>query len=397
MQVRPLLLLALTLTTLLVGALGAPAAQARKVPFGFFGVFSDLSSIRLSDVSQRRERDLMVRSGVESVRLLVSWQATQRHRTFDEIPPAQRKRYANIGGVPTDFSDIDYAIGLYAAKGIQILPVVAFSPAWASTDAFTPGAHPADVGAYGRFLTALVNRYGPRGTFWPGREAPRSARIRRWQIWNEPDLPFMWGDDSRHFAPEYVSLLRAARRAVKGADPGAKIVLGGLTSSVTWPRVWDALDAVYRAGGRGLFDIAAIHPYTRTPQGVLEIVRRTRNVMSRHGDSRTPILLTEFSWSSRKGHARRLATWEVSRAQQARNLASTYSLLAANRSRLRIAGAYWFAWLTNDRTQFWSFWSGLRKILVSRKIESKPALGAYRRIARRLEGCGKRRLANRCG
>ncbi len=397
LRVRLPLTLALSCAALAAGFFVAPAAQARKVPFGFFGVTSDVSSIRISPTAQRRERDLMVRSGVESVRVLVSWQATQRHKSFSEIPKRKRKRYTSVGGIPTDFGDLDSVIGLYSAKGLSVLPVVAFSPPWASTNAFMPGAQPADVGAYGRFLTALVKRYGPHGKFWRKHKAPRSARIRRWQIWNEEDLPFMWGNEARNFAPEYVPLLRAARSAVKGSDHGAKIILGGLTSSISWPQVWDALDAVYKAGGRGLFDLVAIHPYTKTPEGVLEIARRTREVMDRNGDPRTPILLTEFSWSSRKGHSRRLATWEVTRAQQAKNLTKAYSLLAANRRKLHIDGAYWYAWLTNDHTQFWSYWSGLRKILVSRKIQAKPALAAYRRAARRYEGCTKRKLATRCG
>ena len=387
----------LTLALLLAGALVPSAASASRVPFGFFGTFTDLSSIRLPDATQRRERDLMIRSGVESVRVLVSWQAAQRHHDFSEIPASQRGLYTNVDGIPTDFRAIDYAIGLYASKGLLVLPVVAFSPPWASTNPFQPGAHPRDLAAYGRFVAALARRYGPQGTFWSSHPAPPASRIRRWQLWNEEDLPFMWGNRARRFAPQYVPLLRAGRTALKAVDPGATIVLGGLTSSITWPQVWNALNAVYKAGGRRLFDVVAIHPYTRTPEGVLEIVRRTRAVMRRNGDARKPILLTEFSWSSRKGHARRLATWEVTRDQQARNLVRAYGLFAANRRRLGIEGAYWYSWLTNDRTPFWSYWSGLRRLQTARRIVSKPALAAYAKTALQFEGCRKRLMADRCG
>jgi hypothetical protein len=87
----------------------------------------------------------------------------------------------------------------------------------------------------------------------------------------------------------------------------------------------------------------------------------------------------------------------VGRAQQARNLAQAYALLAANRRSLNIDGAYWYTWLTTDSTPFWSYWAGLRKILRSRSIVSKPAHAAYVRAARRYEGCRKTSMANRCG
>jgi hypothetical protein len=205
----------------------------------------------------------------------------------------------------------------------------------------------------------------------------------------------MW--TTRNFAPGYVALLREARRALKSADRRAQVVLGGLTSSITWPRVWDALDAVYRAGGGGLFDFIALHPFTRTPSGVVEIIRRSRRVANRHGERRRPILVTEFSWTSRARRGRRgLATWEVSRAQQARNLTQAYRLLVHNRSSLRIAGAYWYSWLTTDTRPFWSYWAGLRTILRSRRIVSKPAHQAYQAAARRYQGCRKSAFANRC-
>ena len=337
----------------------------------------------------------MTVNGVESARILVSWPDAQPYRTMAEVPRRQRSRYRLMGGVPTDFSRIDPTIALLAARGIRILPVVAHAPGWASANVFQIGANPRDLEAYGRFVALLVHRYGPRGTFWRTHRAPFSTRFRQWQIWNEPDLPFAWTDQARNFAPEYVALLRVARQHVKRADPRAQIVLGGLTSSQTWPYVWGALDAVYRAGGRGLFDVAAIHPFTRTPRGVLEVVRRTRAVMASHGDGRLPLLITEFSWSSRRGRGRRLASWEVSRAQQARNLAETYTLFVRYQRSLRIRGAYWFAWMTIDRNPFWSYWAGLRKA-VGGQGESKPALSAFRRTAQRFEGCRKVTLATRC-
>ena len=38
-------------------------------------------------------------------------------------------------------------------------------------------------------------------------------------------------------------------------------------------RSWDSIAAVYRAGGKGVFDVVAIHPYTYEVRNVLRIVQ----------------------------------------------------------------------------------------------------------------------------
>ena len=84
--------------------------------------------------------------------------------------------------------------------------------------------------------------------------------IREWQIWNEPNQPvFNWSDQP--FAADYVALLRDAGAAIKAVDPGAKIVLAGLVGTS-----WTALQTVYQAGGKSLFDVVAIHPFTLDPE-----------------------------------------------------------------------------------------------------------------------------------
>ena len=71
-------------------------------------------------------------------------------------------------------------------------------------------------------------------------------------------------------------------------------------------RSWDSLAAVYRAGGKGVFDVAAIHPYTYKVRDVLRIVEYARRALDRAGDADRPLWLTEVTWSSgkRPGHRR---------------------------------------------------------------------------------------------
>ena len=95
--------------------------------------------------------------------------------------------------------------------------------------------------------------------------------------------------------------LRAVAAGVRSADPGATIVLAGLTN-----RSWLALRQLYKFGARGLFDVVALHPYTRRAEDVLKLVRFARRVMAKHGDGRLPVWITELSWPAAQGRARLL-------------------------------------------------------------------------------------------
>jgi hypothetical protein len=143
-------------------------------------------------------------------------------------------------------------------------------------------------------VRALAERYGRHGSFW--RERPRLPRLAltEWQLWNEPTMQSCWL--TQPFASDYVALVRATHRALRKVDPRAHIVLAGLVYES-----WDALDLLYRAGGRRWFDALALHPFTRRPGDVLRIIERNRTVMARHRDGRKPIYLSELSWPSSRG------------------------------------------------------------------------------------------------
>ena len=108
---------------------------------------------------------------------------------------------------------------------MTVLPLVLYAPAWDAAKNRTGYSIPKRPGPYADFLAALVKRYGPHGTFWSGRSGAR-VPIRSWRIWNEPNLGYSW---PQPFARGYVSL-SSDHAAIKRADPGAKVVLGGLTN-----------------------------------------------------------------------------------------------------------------------------------------------------------------------
>ena len=63
-------------------------------------------------------------------------------------------------------------------------------------------------------------------------------------------------------------------------------------------------------------------------------------------------------------------------------------LLARARKRLRIERVFWYTWLSREDSPNSFDYSGLRRVRDG-KVISVPALGAFRKAARRLQGCAK--------
>jgi hypothetical protein len=350
----------------------APAGAAeRRVPQGWLGVTVDGPMTAEDD----GEWDRMVPAGVEQVRIAFRWYQIQPEPGL------------------LDFSGSDALVAAAARRGIGVLPVVEQTPAWAALRPGTLTSAPRDPAAVEAFLAALVERYGPRGSFWAERpELPRLP-IRAWQIWNEPNLPGVWSE--RPYARSYVATLRAAAAGVRKADPGATVVLAGVVN-----RSWVALRKLYGAGARGLFDAVAIHPYTRKPRNVIRLVQLARREMRKHGDGKLPIWITELSWPaarsrSAKGKVNRRFGIEVTAAGQATRLGVALERLAAARKRLRIGQVSWYTWLSAEAGPSPFDWSGLRRVRDGERV-SVPALAVFRRAARILQGCAKARDARRC-
>jgi hypothetical protein len=334
------------------------------------------------------EWDGMVGAGVESVRTAVRWYELQPYGSAEEVPAADAPRFRDAGGVPTDFGALDATVAAAAARGLAVLPVVQATPGWAARRPGDITSPPADPAAFGRFLATLVARYGPAGSLWAERPGLPRVPVRAWQVWNEPNLTRYWSEQP--FARSYVRLLRAARTALRAADPAATVVLAGLPNES-----WTALRRIYQAGGRDSFDAVALHPYTRRPSDVVRTVRYARRVMRKRGDARKPIWVTELSWPAAKGKVDRPVGFEVTDAGQAVRLGAALERLAAVRTRQRIARVFWYTWLSSEAGPSAFDWSGLRRVRGGGRV-STPALSVFQRQARRLEGCAKAVDARRC-
>jgi hypothetical protein len=348
----PAALLALALLT-------APA-HARDIPREWVGVQAD-GPLTEPGGAFDSEYDGMAAAGVESVRVAFDWSQAQ---------PAPGT---------TDLSAPDAVVAAAARRHLRVLPVVHRTPGWAAARPEDgPASAPAGSAAYTRFLTTLVARYGPRGTLWAEHpELPRMA-IRDWQVWNEPNLTRYW--TSQPFAKPYVRLLRASRKALRAADPGSRTILAGLPNES-----WTALHAIYHAGGRGSFDVVALHPYTGRPHNVIRLIQFARREMRRYNDSRKPIWLTELSWPASKGKTKGAPGFVTDERGQASRLKLALSLLAHDRKRYRIGKVVWYTWLSREGSQNAFDWSGLRR-LRGGQLVSASSLSVFSHAVRRLEG-----------
>jgi len=90
---------------------------------------------------------------------------------------------------------------------------------------------PRDLDAYSRFVHGMVTR--GRGV------------VECWQIENEMESQFWWAGTSQ----DYLALLRTAHRAIRSADPSAKVAVGGFTS-------WTSSAAVLVDAGKSKAEIA---------------------------------------------------------------------------------------------------------------------------------------------
>lgn len=371
--VRGAAVLALAVALLL--ALAAPAAGAparRSVPFGFMGV---LAGPPLAEPGYRRTNtDLraMARAGVESVRFAFYWHDSQPDGPSD-----------------TRFARTDRLVRAAARAHVWVLPVVLGTPRWARHQSAHTASRPRDPEDYARFMGLLVERYGPRGSFWEENPGLPRRPIRVWQVWNEPDHRTFWHEQPYYRA--YVATLSAARRTILERDPGAKVALAGLVG-----RSWDQLATLYRVGAGPHFDYGAVHPFTRLLPDVLRILRYNRAVMRRNGDGAKPMLATEVTWPSSEGRVRPPSAFDRTERNQATLLSALFRRLARERRRLGIRAVYWATWMTPDRSRTDAFdYTGL--ITLRRgAVRRKPAFYSYRTTARALQGCAKTTLATVC-
>jgi hypothetical protein len=342
------------------GGKGATTPTASTGPAPYLGVSPGLPLLANPALFER-EMPVMAKAGVSSLRMSFYW---------NQLEPKQ-------GALDLDTTDA--LVAAAAKNGLDVLPVVSGTPAWAKDNPYDVAAPPKDPRDYGGFLQALIKRYGPKGSLWKEQPDLPKLPIGAWQIWNEPSHDYYWSEQP--WAPSYVKLLAVANKAIKQADPTALTVLAGFPD-----RSWESLAAIEDAGASGNFDVAALHPYTAKVSNVLKIVELGRKELVKAGDGNKPLWLTEVAWSSGKGKvlAKNAFGFETTEQGQADRLGEALPLLDAKRRALGIQRIYVETWSSAGRNpkSTWD-WAGLREVRGT-TVRAKPAFTTFEQFAQKV-------------
>lgn len=198
-----------------------------------------------------------------------------------------------------DPGPLDRRVEAARGLGLEVVAILCYGTPWAndSADPLAPPRDPADFGAYAGRVAAHLR-----------------GRVRRYEIWNEPNVgPLFWHGTLGGDPAGYARLLAAASRAVREADPAAEIAIGGtmypdVGRGLVLPGTVRFLESLGRAdpGIGAAADAVAFHPYrypfTRPEweapgfQDSLETaLRRTRAASEALGVRGAP-WITEIGW-----------------------------------------------------------------------------------------------------
>jgi polysaccharide biosynthesis protein PslG len=369
----PLLALVLILG---IAAMVVPAG-AQALPADFWGVVAN-------EAPRPEEAATLRAGGVESIRVPVNWGAVQ-----------------SGPGEEPDWSSVDPYVRAAAESGISVLPFLVGAPGWVVHSEGVGGGTRAPVSlpvqtaaqrsAWREFLRLAVFRYGPGGSFWAENPLLPAHPIRTWQIWNEENFKYF---AARPSPSQYGKLVVNSYRDLRSADPGARIVLGGLfgrpKGGATKPargrikRAYfaaDFLEQMYKTtpGVRGKFLAVALHPYSYNYDQLTPQIEELREALKASRDGGRAIWLTELGWSS--GHpsaANGHNGFEKGRAGQARELRGAFRLLRSKAAAWRVKRVYWFSF--TDQADTCNFCDGSG--LFGKGMKPKPAWSSYESFAR---------------
>ena len=327
-----------------------------RTPESFVGIVSD--DLLAGDAAYR-ERTLtrQADAGIGLVRQTFHWDRIER----------SPGRY--------DFAEYDAYVAALARHGMELLPILFTPPPFRArgdrAEGTPPPDRPADMGA---FAARLVERYGPRGSFWRERPGLTPRPIRAWQVWNEPNLPQYWpaGPD----AAAYAELLRVTARAIRRGDPKAQVVSAGLSESRLGVPFGEFVTAMFEAGAGPAIDVFALHAFARSARGSVAAAEGTRALLDDLGQ-RPPIWITEFGWAS-GGPASPFTTTE---REQAQRVGAALRELIDRREELGLRGAIYYAWRDAPPYEGGQDFFGLHTGLLDIAGRPKPALAAFRSAA----------------
>ena len=362
----------------------------------------------------------MPKAGIGSIRLILHW--------------------GSIESTPGEYAwaTPDAMVREATNRGIQPLFFLYGTPDWAaqadgrscSGDACSIMAPASDQtrDAFARFATAAVERYGPGGDFWqdplgpvsrepdprgavvgpvpcgvvipcpptgpppvpPGPPPPPTeppcqceepSPLRKWQLWNEQNSPKYFGPQVN--VARYGKMVKTVSAAIKGVDPGAEVILGGMWGPGSARKqvlpVKPYLKRLYKIGGIAKsFDSFGVHPYASTVARSVDRIELVRKQARRAGDRKVGTWITEMGWAAggppKNPYVKGLQG-------QARLLSRALSKFSRRARSFRLEGVFWYSWRDlpgGSSICDWCGHAGLR----AKDGSAKPAWKAFARLAR---------------
>jgi Glycosyl hydrolase catalytic core len=364
------LVCAFAATVICVFAASASIAQA--LPANFWGVVP-----QATPTFEQLQR--LQRGGARSLRIPVIW------------PLIQPVRNGAMSWGPVD-AQIENA----SRAGLQVLPFLVGAPKWAVPLVPVPGSggsvtasrnlpvSGAAARGWSAFVSAAVARYGPSGSFWAEHPAVPAHPIGVWQIWNEENFEYFV---ARPNPGEYGKLVTLSSSAIRGVDPGAQVILGGLFAR---PReaqfrrkpplayfATDFLDQMYKGtpGIKSKFQGVALHPYTSTFKSLTPYIEELRAVLKANHDGSKGLWITELGWSSQ--HPTPGNSFAKGRQGQATQLKGAFALLRSRQAKWHLRQVDWFS--IDDQPGSCNFCDGSG--LFGKGFVPKPAWFAFTRFA----------------
>ena len=265
----------------------APIAETSVPPYAV-NVFLD-QEVQTSNVE--RSLDMIKAAGFYFIKQELLWSDVER--------PAKGEYYDRLDPSKSSWANYDRIVNLAQQKGIQVIFRIDTTPTWARPPGVskieTPPVNDED---FGDFVAAVVQRY--------------KGRVHYYQIWNEPNLAFEWGNQVAQPA-DYVRLLKIAYQRAKAVDPSVVILSAALAPTVensdrAMPDV-TFLQGMYDAGAKPYFDVLSTNAYgLRDGPDDMRINQPNdvnfsrpillREIMVRNGDASKPIWASEIGWDS---------------------------------------------------------------------------------------------------
>jgi len=275
----------------------------------------------------------------------------------------------------------DDLINLALARGLRVLPVVMFTPTWASARPNAP-----DPYAYPPSPEPLPNGsgtgYDALETFAVHIAAHYQGRVTYWEFWNEPDMQASLHDldGNGTSADEYVNMLEAFARGIRRGNPRAKVVLGGLAQAGTeaggTPGYLESLLRVWRDSPRAApCDVINFHTNFLAPDEIMERIAANRALTARFGLGALPFWITESSYPSDPAH-QILPSYQGGPAAQARYVSDALGV----QLRAGVQVVFW-ATLHDDLPDTPESDPYKYAGLFSYDLQPKPAVQAFRRWA----------------